>query len=264
MDPDAIKARIKELGPWRQNIDLGNGITTGMFDNPDGIDPTNKWVLIKPYIPANISGKTVLDVGCNAGYLSIKMKQAGAASVIGIDADPHNIKRAQFLAEVMECKDIEFRTEDAHLFVLTNNEQYDYIIFSRVFYHLRYPTLVFDRLAQMVIKRMFFITEIADEQTEYHPKADYTKAEYSEIYKPEYPKMFFIENKFVGDKTNWWFNNTPFTESLARTAGLKIIAKPRVGAYVFEPDQKDVSKLRREPTVIENTRLFFPSTTKYL
>ena len=34
-------------------------------------------------IPADLSGKSVLDIGCNGGFYSIQMKRRGAARVLG-------------------------------------------------------------------------------------------------------------------------------------------------------------------------------------
>ena len=38
-------------------------------------------------MPADLTGKTVLDIGCNGGFYSLEMKRRGAARVLGIDLD---------------------------------------------------------------------------------------------------------------------------------------------------------------------------------
>ena len=38
-------------------------------------------------IPKDLTGKSVLDIGCNAGFYSIEMKKRGADRVLAIDSD---------------------------------------------------------------------------------------------------------------------------------------------------------------------------------
>ena len=59
-------------------------------------------------IPADLTGKSVLDIGCNAGFYSMEMKRRGAERVLGIDFDDDYLAQARFAAEV-DGLDIEFR-----------------------------------------------------------------------------------------------------------------------------------------------------------
>ena len=43
------------------------------------------------------SGKSVLDVGCNAGFYSLEAERRGAARVVGIDAQRFVIQQALFV-----------------------------------------------------------------------------------------------------------------------------------------------------------------------
>ena len=51
-------------------------------------------------LPADLTGKSVLDIGCNGGFYSIEMKRRGAARVLGIDFDDDYLAQARFAAEV--------------------------------------------------------------------------------------------------------------------------------------------------------------------
>jgi len=166
---EELKEKIKELEPWRQNIDFGNGITTENAYNKSR-KPENRWkYLVGKFFPDDMTGLSVLDIGCNTGYYSIQFKKRGANRVVAIDYDIKNIRQASFLSEWFNTS-FELIKKDILEYVLTNNERFDYVLFSRVFYHLKYPNLVLDRLAQMTTKRLIFLTEVIGEDEMIIPK----------------------------------------------------------------------------------------------
>ena len=52
---------------------------------------------------------------------------------------------------------------------------------------------------------------------------------------PEWPKLSFIEHRFAGDPTNWWVPNAAAMESLLRSAGLEVIARPDQEIFICRP-----------------------------
>src|SRR3954463_4530206 len=79
LSTDQIRQRVQELGKWFHNLDL-QGVQTAP-DHFLGDYPTTKWQRFASAIPTDLRGKTVLDIGCNAGFYSIQMKQRGAERV---------------------------------------------------------------------------------------------------------------------------------------------------------------------------------------
>ena len=254
---EELKAKIKECGPWRHDIDFGNGIRT-RDDNLPTHNPERRWKkLISKMFPKDMSGMTVLDVGCNSGFYSVKMKQRGAERVVSLDIATKNIKQTEFLSEWNNVK-LEIIQQGLLEFVLTTNEVFDFVIFSRVFYHLRYPNLILDRLAQMTNKKMIFLTETIGGDESITPEEDYVGEEKRKLLDTLYPKMFFIEKKYASDKTNWWVTNQSANQALIRASGLKIVSHPRSGVYLCEPKNKT------KPVVINNKTLYFPNIRKFL
>ena len=75
-----LAKQVEELGEWFHNIEL-----FGVFTAPRhflGDFPNIKWKHIASAIPADLTGATVLDVGCNGGFYSIEMKKRGASRVL--------------------------------------------------------------------------------------------------------------------------------------------------------------------------------------
>src|SRR5215218_8050235 len=109
--PAAIEARVRQLGKWFHNLDL-RGVQTAP-DHFLGDYPQIKWRNFAQAIPADLRGKSVLDIGCNAGFYSIEMKRRGADRVLGIDFDDAYLAQARFAAEVLQV-DIEFRRQSVY------------------------------------------------------------------------------------------------------------------------------------------------------
>ena len=97
-DRHALEQRIQAIGPWFHNMILG-GVQTAP-NHFLGNYPEIKFCRFRNALPQNLTGKSVLDIGCNGGFYSLEMKRRGAARVLGIDTDEHYLRQARFAAEV--------------------------------------------------------------------------------------------------------------------------------------------------------------------
>src|SRR4051794_38577328 len=137
---DAIAARIHELGAWFHNMDLRGHQTAPHHFLGDY--PAIKWTRFADAIPGDLRGRSVLDVGCNAGFYSIEMKRRGADRVVGIDSDDRYLAQARFAADVLDV-DIEFQRMSVYDVAMLK-ERFDVVLFMGVLYHLRHPLLALD------------------------------------------------------------------------------------------------------------------------
>src|SRR5256714_9403993 len=105
-----IAQRIEQLGPWFHRIELGDGLATKSesFSGEDADHPRATWEKVRVCLPDNLSGKSVLDVGCNAGFYSIEMKRRDAERVLGVDSQRNLIRQAEIVRRVPHL-DIEYR-----------------------------------------------------------------------------------------------------------------------------------------------------------
>jgi tRNA (mo5U34)-methyltransferase len=223
-----IRRRINALGPWFHNMELA-GVETAP-DHFLGNYPLNKWRKFADAIPADLSGKTVLDIGCNAGFYSIEMKKRGADRVLGIDFDQAYLAQARFAAEIADC-DIEFRELSVYD-VGALGERFDIVLFMGVLYHLRHPLLALDLIRAHVAGDLMIFQSmqrgsgkvLAVEQN-YH---FWTRDLFDQ---PEFPKLHFIEHRYADDPTNWWIPNRACTEAMLRSAGFEIVLHPEDEVY---------------------------------
>ncbi len=233
MNNDVIAERISELGDWFHNINLQGHQTAPHHFLGDY--PSVKWRRFAAAIPPDLTGKTVLDVGCNAGFYSIEMKRRGAARVLGVDSDDRYLAQARFAAEISNT-DIEFRNlsvyDLGHL-----NERFDIVLFMGVLYHLRHPLLALDLLHEHVTRDVLIFQSMLRGSENVEPlEPDYPFSETDVFDRPGFPKMHFVENKYTGDQTNWWIPNRAAAEAMLRSAGFRIVDHPEAEVFVCRHD----------------------------
>jgi tRNA (mo5U34)-methyltransferase len=224
-----IQARVEALGPWFHNIEL-DGVPTAP-NHFLGNYPAEKWRRFAHAIPADLSGSTVLDIGCNAGFYSIEMKRRGAARVLGIDFDDDYLAQARFAAEVNGL-DIEFAKLSVYD-VGAIGERFDIVLFMGVLYHLRHPLLALDLIHEHVADDLMIFQSMQRGSTEViEVAADYKFWEMSHFDEPGYPKLHFVEHSYSHDPTNWWAPNAACVEAMLRSAGFAITAHPEQEVYI--------------------------------
>jgi len=212
-----IRERVRELGPWFHDLEI-RGIRTAP-DHPLGSFLQELWTQVEPAFPQDMTGLTVLDIGCNAGFYSLKLHERGAR-VTGIEHDPHYLEQARFAARAVGA-DIDYRLLSVYDVEQLGSE-FDYVLFMGVFYHLRHPLLALDRVAKIVRRRLVFQSLLRGSREAHATWEDYSIDDHEVFRDPSFPAMHFIEHRYAGDPTNWWVPNRAGMEAMLRSAGLTI------------------------------------------
>jgi tRNA (mo5U34)-methyltransferase len=193
--------------------------------------PEVKFDRFRDVLPQNLTGMTVLDIGCNAGFYSMEMKRRGADRVLGIDIDEHYLRQARFAAEV-ENLDVEFR-QFAVWDIAKLGERFDIVLFMGVLYHLRHPLLALDLIHEHVARHLLLFQSMQRGSRDIVPVApDYDFNADAPFAEPGYPKMHFIEKSYSHDETNWWIPNRACVEAMLRSSGFSIEAQPEDEVYL--------------------------------
>jgi tRNA (mo5U34)-methyltransferase len=229
LSTDEIRRKVDALGPWFHNLDL-QGVRTAP-SHFLGDYPSVKWRNFAGAIPQSLAGKTVLDIGCNAGFYAMEMKRRGAERVLGLDSRDEYLAQARFAAEVSGL-DIEFRNLSVYD-VGKLGETFDLVIFMGVLYHLRHPLLALDLIYEHVARdQMLFQSMQRGSNRAPEFANDYDFWTTDQFAAEEYPKLHFVEHRYAGDPTNWWIPNRGCTEAMLRSSGFVIAAHPEPEVYL--------------------------------
>lgn len=118
---------------WWHHINLGNGIIT---PGHQGDDDINERYLSMLQLP-DLTGKTVLDIGCSDGFYSFECEKRGAAKVIAVDDPKINASRGFHVAKNILRSQVEFIP--INLFDINPKEfgKFDIVLALGLIYHLK-------------------------------------------------------------------------------------------------------------------------------
>jgi tRNA (mo5U34)-methyltransferase len=232
-------AEVEALGPWFHNLHLPDGTKT-CPDHWAGDFPNFKWQQVADHLPADLTGWTCLDIGCNAGFYTFELAKRGG-TVLGIDLDPHYLRQAEWARQRFGLAD-RVRFERMQVYDLAHrDERFDLVLFMGVLYHLRYPMLGLDIVCQKVRRRLVFQTLTMPGEEVLPQPADRHFHDREPMHERGWPKLAFLEHHFAGDPTNWWAANHAGVEAMLRSAGMKVVGRPGHEFYLCEPDPTNPS-----------------------
>ena len=217
----AIIEKVRSLGPWFHNFEIASGIWTNPSGRFPGIGyPMERWRLIEAFL-TDVRGKSCLDVGCSSGFFSLKLKELGAAYVLGVDFEqqPQAIEQAQFSARTLGL-DVDFRTMSVYE-LGTLNRRFDIILFMGVFYHLRHPLLALETVRALCAETMIFQT-ITSKHEKRFVELDAAITHDVDLRSPimtdqQFPAMHFVEWTLNGDATCWFVPNLQAVTAMLRS-----------------------------------------------
>jgi tRNA (mo5U34)-methyltransferase len=236
---------IARLAPWFHNLHLPDGRETAP-DHPLGDFPAFKWEGLVDHVPADLSGWTALDIGCNAGFYTFELARRGAR-VTGLEVDDHYLRQARWAAGRYELE-VDFRK--GSVYDLGGGEQWDLVLFLGVLYHLRHPLLALDAVAAATRRLLVVQTLTMPGDARVETPADLDIDERKRMLEPGWPTMAFVERKLADDETNWWAPNAACVEAMVRSTGLRIESHPAHETWVCAPpdDPHRPARAARQPS----------------
>jgi tRNA (mo5U34)-methyltransferase len=211
MDPTELRRRIEQL-EWFHSIDLGQGIIT-----PGREDSAAK--LEKLQLPADLSGKRVLDIGAYDGFFSFEAERRGAERVLAIDTLAWERGNASGrpcfeLAHRALDSRVESQKLDIHDVADAGIGSFDVVLCLGVLYHLREPWRALEAVS--AVTDDLLVLETATDATH--------------LGKPAL--VYYPTDELAGDASNWVGPNEALLESWLREVGFRevhvVSRRPRV------------------------------------
>lgn len=182
-------------GSWWHSIDLGDGrVTPGVHSLAE-----MQGLYASLNLPEDLSGKTLLDIGCWDGFYTFETERH-RAKVTSVDCwRPGNY----FLArEAMKSK-AEFHEASVYELGKDKLGSFDIVLFMGVLYHLRHPLLALENVCELTRDFAVIESHIIDKMRE-----------------GDEPAMEFYEfDELGGQYDNWWAPNFECMAQMIRSAG---------------------------------------------
>jgi tRNA (mo5U34)-methyltransferase len=208
---------IRVMGPWYHNLTIA-GIDTNSSDRDY---PARRWQHFKPFVQSDLSGKTVLDIGCDAGYFSIEMKRRNADRVIAIDIMPYRLAQVRFVSYWF---DLPIEPRELSVYDVGQLQtSFDIVVFPGVLYHLKHPLYALEKVSEICTDTMCFQSAMRGSEDDFVPEENYPASETEVFERPEYPKLYFVERSLNDDESNWWLATRSCLKAMVRVAGFKEI-----------------------------------------
>jgi len=166
MDADELRAQIASFPQWHYEFELGE-VRTPIFD-PAHRNRHEQRVryFFDPLVRlcgGSLRGMRVLDLGCNAGFWSLKAIEAGCEYVLGVDGRQMHIDQANlvFLAKGIDPTRYHFRTGNVFTDDYSGDGQFDVVLCLGLMYHVSKPVELLEKIAAVNTDIMVIDTEVS-------------------------------------------------------------------------------------------------------
>lgn len=118
-------------------------------------------------------------------------------------------------------------------------ERFDLVIFMGVLYHLRHPLLALDLIHEHVAADlMLFQSMQRGVPAVSSLETNYEFEDWAVFERPDFPKLYFVEERYADDPTNWFIPNKAAVEAMLRSSGFVIEQNPEREVYLCRRGQR--------------------------
>src|ERR1043166_5733442 len=124
-----------------------NAMAYQSFQGAQAGDSLSDQKLARLQLPSNLTGASVLDLGCNEGFFSFEAKRRGAAYVLGIDHDEKVVKSAQARSSEYNL-DVQFAC--GTMLQLPVDCKFDYVLLLSALHYIEEPAGVLAEIRRIL------------------------------------------------------------------------------------------------------------------
>lgn len=159
--------RLKELGPWFYEFDLGAlGRTTSEL--PPEVLPIHqtRLAMVERIVDQHFQGRfpqvRCLDVGCHEGFYAVAMARKRMRHVLGMDVRAASLTKARFVADALGLTNLAYQEGNVEDLGAAT-EPYDLCLFLGLLYHLENPIRCLRAVSRMTRELCIVETQVVDE-----------------------------------------------------------------------------------------------------
>jgi len=108
---------------------------------------------------------TCLDIACNEGFFALEIGRRGAKGVVGFDARPGNIEKADFVRRHYGCGNVRFHVEDVSKLTPGRFGTFDITLCLGLLYHLENPMDALRRIRAVTRELCVIDTQVLRESS---------------------------------------------------------------------------------------------------
>jgi len=232
---EGLKERVDQIPYWYHKIELPCGVTPGYSP----IDAE------RYSIPADLTGKRVLDIGAWDGYWSFEALKRGAKEVVAIDDFSDNLSNfavdrrpkwetfdlcKEALGYGDECKRIEMSVYDIDEETLG---RFDVVFFFGTIYHLKHPLLALEKISAICDGSIHIETASLDEFSPYRGGLS------GGFNRNEMVMEFYPTTEYGSNISNWWAPTLQCLGAMLGSVGFK-----NIDCWPLTDEPKELSDCR--------------------
>jgi tRNA (mo5U34)-methyltransferase len=164
--PDDIEARIASFPYWHYEFDLA-GHRTPVWGQAHRNRQEERASYFFDPLPrlfgGTLSGKRVLDLGCNAGYWSLRAVEAGCDFVLGVDGRQMHVDQANLVFEVKGIDEsrYEFVAGDVYTTDLAAKGPFEIVLCLGLLYHVSDPATLIEMIGELNTELLLIDTSLS-------------------------------------------------------------------------------------------------------
>ena len=166
MDRAELHQRIHQFPQWHYQIDL-DGELTPIFDKRHiNRHEQRRRYFFEPlvaHLGGSLSGKRVLDLGCNAGYWSLLALQHGCDHLVAIDGRRMHLDQARLVFDVNGIDTDRYELVEGNVFDIDLRQlgSFDLVFCLGLMYHVSKPVTLIEKIARVNSDLLIIDTSLA-------------------------------------------------------------------------------------------------------
>jgi SAM-dependent methyltransferase len=157
--------RIASFPRWNYRFQFADGVSTPLSDrgrfNRNEQRRRYFFERLVELTGGSLSGRRVLDLGCNAGFWSLAAIESDADFVLGVDLQQEYVDQAELVFEAKEIDPARYRFEQGNIFTHELGERFDVVLCLGVLDRVNRPVELFELMAGAGPELIVIDTEVS-------------------------------------------------------------------------------------------------------